>query len=84
MPMAPRVWNPFAPASSAATPPLPRASLDGLEVHDSSFDHWLMSGGERRRRPRTEGSAADRERVPQDDSAQATGWDRLGNALLKA
>ncbi len=82
--MAPRVWNPTAPAAVHAAPLLPRASLDGLEVQDSSFDHWLMSGGERRRRPRDSGSAADRGQVDFDDSANATGWDRLGDTLLKA
>ncbi|RVT84950.1 hypothetical protein [Inhella crocodyli] len=82
--MAPRVWNPYAPTASATTPPLPRASLDGLEVQDSSFDHWLESGGERRRRPRTAGSAADRGRVPLETGVQASGWDRLGDALLKS
>jgi len=81
--MAPRVWNPNDPATSA-TLPLPRASLDGLEVVDSSFDHWLVSGGERRRRPRHEGSAADRGQVDLSDAQAASGWDRLGDTLLKA
>ena len=28
------------------------ASLDGLEVRDSSFDEWLAAGGDRRSRAR--------------------------------
>ncbi len=81
--MAPRVWNPSAPTPNASAPPLPRASLDGLEVVDSSFDHWLQYGGERRRRPRTTGSAADRGQGAPEDGAHATGWDRLDDSWLK-
>ena len=81
--MAPRVWNPSLPAHDAATPALPRATLDGLEVQDSSFDHWLQSGGERRRRPRHQGSLADRGHVELDTSVDATGWDRVTSTVLR-
>ncbi len=81
--MAPRAWNPTASPHDATAPPLPRATLDGLEVRDSSFDHWLQSGGERRRRPRHQGSVADRGHVEPDTSADATGWDRVARTVLR-
>jgi hypothetical protein len=35
--------------------PQPRATLEGLEVQESSFGQWLAAGGERRSLARPEG-----------------------------
>jgi len=36
-----------------------RATLEGLEVSEASFDAWLIAGGERRRRLRAPVQVAD-------------------------
>lgn len=47
-----------AKTSGAHASPLPRATLDGLEVQESNFGQWLAAGGERRQRPRDEPAAS--------------------------
>ena len=44
--------NTGARNKTQALPQQPRASLDGLEVHESSFGQWLEAGGDRRSQPR--------------------------------
>jgi len=42
----------LAQALRRALAPASRASLQGLEVSDSTFGAWLAAGGERRKSPR--------------------------------
>lgn len=53
------------PRSKAATTNnQPRASLDGLEVSESSFGEWLQAGGDRRGQQRD----AETEAMPLDSA----------------
>lgn len=40
-------------------PVLLRATLDGLEVSETSFDAWLIAGGDRRCQPRAPTRSSD-------------------------
>jgi hypothetical protein len=53
-----RPQRPSRPPGSPAFIHL-RASLEGLDVHDSSFDDWLAAGGDRRTAPRLARPPAD-------------------------
>lgn len=43
------------PKQAAAHALQPRATLEGLEVRESSFGQWLEAGGDRRTQPREDG-----------------------------
>lgn len=51
--------NTGARNKTQALPLQPRASLEGLEVAESSFGQWLEAGGDRRSQPRQDGKRAD-------------------------
>jgi hypothetical protein len=47
-----RAWLSGKSDRKSAQPQLPRATLNGLEVAESTFGDWLAAGGERRTKPR--------------------------------
>lgn len=67
--MPPMTNKPLPPYLSTLTlrpkPAVPqaqqaRATLEGLEVRESSFGQWLAAGGDRRTQPRDDGTPRDR------------------------